>query len=82
MPGKRSARQEQIGGDHYTRLKIQPFEFSLANNLDACQHTAIKYIVRKKGDINKRLEDIDKAIHTLRLYRELLVTSSRPQRKR
>jgi hypothetical protein len=62
----------QVGGSHYKEMKIQPFEFSIANNLNAIQHTAIKYIVRKKGDRDKRLEDIDKAIHTLQIYKEMI----------
>jgi len=53
----------QIGGDHYTKLKIQPMEYSMANNLDACQHTAIKYITRfrDKGGIH----DLEKAKHVI-----------------
>ena len=67
-----SALRQQVAGSHYTAMAIQPIEFSMANGLDACQHTAIKYIVRRKGDARERLQDIDKAIHTLRIYRELL----------
>lgn len=66
---QRPALDEQVGGDHYRKMKIQPLEFSMGNGLNACQHTAIKYIVRKKGD---RVEDIDKAIHTLRIYRDMI----------
>jgi hypothetical protein len=66
---QRSALDEQVGGSHYKSFKIQPLEFSMANGLNACQHTAIKYIVRRKGS---RLEDIDKAIHTLRIYRDMI----------
>lgn len=53
----------QIGGDHYKAMKIQPMEYSMANNLDACQHTAIKYITRfrQKGGI----EDLEKAKHCI-----------------
>jgi len=60
---------EQIGGDHYCNMKIQTMEFSMANNLNACQHTAIKYICRYKDKNGE--EDIDKAIHTLKLLKEL-----------
>lgn len=62
----------QVGGSHYKDFAIQPIVFSMANDLNACQHSAIKYIVRKKGDQAKRLEDIDKAIHFLRIYREMI----------
>ena len=63
------ALERQVGGGHYKGMAIQPIEFSMLNGLNACQHTAIKYIVRRKGD---RLEDIAKAIHTLEIYRDMI----------
>lgn len=36
-----SALETQVGGDHYKKLAIHPLEYSMANNLDACQHTII-----------------------------------------
>lgn len=64
----RAALDIQIGGDHYKDLKIQPIEYSMANGLDACQHTAIKYITRfrTKGGA----EDLDKAIHALEMLKQ------------
>lgn len=58
-----SAMDVQIGGDHYKKLKIQPMEYSMANNLDACQHTAIKYVTRfrDKGGV----ADLEKAKHVI-----------------
>jgi hypothetical protein len=53
----------QIGGDHYSKLAIQPMEYSLANNLNAAQHTAIKYVTRYKD--KGGIEDLKKAIHTI-----------------
>jgi hypothetical protein len=53
----------QIGGTHYTKLKIQPMEYSMANNLNACQHTIIKYVTRFRD--KNGLEDLRKARHTL-----------------
>ena len=53
---------KQVGGEHYKNLRIQPFEYSMANGLDPVSHTAIKYITRRKADTEKRLEDLDKAI--------------------
>jgi hypothetical protein len=52
----------QVGGNHYTKMKIQPMQFSMANNLNAMQHTVIKYVARVdlKG----------KAIHTLQLWKQ------------
>lgn len=58
----------QVGGDHYTRLAIQPMQYSMANKLDACQHTVIKYITRfrNKGG----LADLQKAKHVIDLLIE------------
>ena len=70
------ALETQIGGDHYSSMKIQPMEFSMANNLNACQHTAIKYICRYKD--KNGIEDIDKAIHTLELLKEFIQKQETP----
>lgn len=53
---------------HYTKYAIQPMEFSLANKLDAAQHTVIKYTVRyrDKGGIR----DLRAAIRVLELMIE------------
>lgn len=53
----------QIGGGHYKNMAIQPMEYSMKNGLDACQHTAIKYIsrFRDKGGI----QDLEKAKHCI-----------------
>lgn len=58
-----SALDTQVGGGHYKTMAIQPMEYSMMNNLDACQHTAIKYITRfrEKGGI----EDLEKAKHVI-----------------
>ncbi len=55
----------QIGGDHYKAMAIQPMEYSMANKLDACQHTIIKYVTRfrEKGGI----QDLEKAKHCIDL---------------
>lgn len=58
-----SALDIQVGGDHYKSMPIQPMEFSMANNMDACQHTVIKYVsrFREKGGI----QDLEKAKHVI-----------------
>ena len=58
----------QVGGSHYTKLKIQPMEYSMANGLNACQHTAIKYLTRYKD--KNGVEDLRKAIHTIEMLIE------------
>ena len=59
------AKQTQVGGDHYLKMKIQPLEFAMANELDACQTKIIKYICRDKSS---KLEDLEKARHVLDYY--------------
>ena len=60
---EKSALDVQVGGGHYKNLAIQPMEYSMANGLDACQHTIIKYVTRfrDKGGI----VDLEKARHTI-----------------
>ena len=55
----------QVGGKHYKDLAIQPMEYSMLNNLNACQHTAIKYITRYKD--KGGLQDLIKAKHCIDL---------------
>jgi len=64
-----SAFDKQVGGSHYSKLAIQPMEYSMANNLDACQHTAIKYITRFRE--KDGIRDLEKAIHTIQLLIEI-----------
>lgn len=66
-----SALDKQEGGDHYRKMAIQPLEFSMANKLDACQHTIIKYVCRFRNKENGGLEDLRKARHTLDILIEL-----------
>lgn len=58
-----SAMDVQVGGDHYKKLKIQPMDYSMANGLDACQHTVVRYITRfrDKGGV----QDLLKARHVI-----------------
>ena len=41
-----SAFSEQVSGNHYKSLKIQPLEYCMANNLNACQTHVVKYVSR------------------------------------
>ena len=58
-----NALETQVGGDHYKSMPIQPMEFSMANGLDACQHTIVKYVTRfrQKGGV----QDLEKARHVI-----------------
>lgn len=63
-----SAFSKQVGGGHYTKMKIQPFQYSMANGLDPMQHTIIKYVTRFRD--KNGIEDLEKAKHTIDLLIE------------
>jgi hypothetical protein len=63
------ALKEQIGGEHYKSLSIQPIEFITANNIPFIEGNVIKYVCRHKQ--KNGIQDIDKAIHYLNLLKEL-----------
>ena len=54
---------EQIGGSHYSKLKIDPYEYSMQNELNPLQMNAIKYVTRY--NFKNGIEDLKKAIHTI-----------------
>ena len=53
----------QIGGDHYTKLAIQPMQYCMENGLDPLQHTIIKYVTRFRDKAG--IEDLEKAKHCI-----------------
>ena len=62
-PVSKSPLETQIGGDHYTKLAIQPMRYSMENGLDALQHTVIKYVTRFRD--KNGIEDLEKAKHCI-----------------
>lgn len=60
-----SALSRQVGGDHYSKLPLQPLEFSSRNNLSNSLFLAIKYLTRwrDKGG----LKDLTKGRHCIEL---------------
>ena len=64
-----SAFETQVSGTHYSKLAIQPMQYSMANKLDACQHTIIKYVTRFRD--KGKLADLEKARHVLDMLIEL-----------
>lgn len=60
---ERKATETQIGGDHYTKLAIQPMQYSMKNGLDPLQHTIIKYVTRFRD--KNGIEDLEKAKHCI-----------------
>ena len=67
--GIRSANTQQIGGEHYRKMKIQVWDFAHANNLGPIETMVVKYTSRwqNKGGI----KDLRKAIHCLEKRIEL-----------
>jgi len=61
------ALSNQVGGNHYKDMKIQPIEFITANNLGFIEGNVVKYICRHEA--KNGAEDIKKVIH----YCELLL---------
>jgi hypothetical protein len=62
------AKETQIGGNHYKALRIQPYEYIMANNIPYLEANVIKYVTRHR--LKGRQEDIKKAIHNLELLLE------------
>lgn len=65
-----TAWESQEDGNHYKTMKIQPMEYSMANNLNPLQHTIIKYISRYKTKHDDPLIDLIKAKHCLEMLIE------------
>ena len=59
----------QIGGNHYKQMKIQPIEFINANKLGFIVGCIIKYLCRYKS--KNGLQDLEKARHFIDILIEL-----------
>ena len=66
---EKSALDEQVGGDHYRKLGIQPIELIRDINANFFQGNVIKYVTRYKD--KNGVKDLEKARHYLELMREL-----------
>ena len=66
---EKSALDEQVGGDHYKKLGVQPVELIRDINANFFQGNVIKYITRYKD--KNGIKDLEKARHYLELMREL-----------
>jgi hypothetical protein len=67
-PEKR-ALDVQVGGGHYKDYSIQPVEFVVANNIPFLEACVIKRVCRHRT--KNGVEDLNKAIHELKLMKEL-----------
>ena len=69
-------QDKQIGGSHYKKFFIQPYEFISKNNLSFFQGCVVKYVCRYlfKGT---EIQDLEKVIH----YCELEIEKIKELRK-
>lgn len=70
-----TAKDTQVGGDHYRQMKIQPIDFIVQNSIPFREANAIKYIVRHASKNGR--QDIEKAIH----YLQMILESEYPKRR-
>lgn len=63
-----SSKSTQVGGDHYSKMKIQPIDFITENGLGYIEGNIIKYVCRYKD--KNGLEDLKKAQHYLQMLIE------------
>jgi hypothetical protein len=61
--------KEQVAGDHYKKLKIQPIEYIVANELGFIEGNIVKYATRHKD--KGGLQDVNKIIHYAQLLKDL-----------
>jgi hypothetical protein len=54
-------QSKQIGGSHYKKFKIQPYEFISKNDLSFFQGNVIKYVCRYKNKAG--IQDLEKVKH-------------------
>ena len=70
-PQPQSTGPAQVGGDHYSRCKIEPWDYIVANDLGYLAGNVVKYVTRYKskgdpvGDLKKARQYIDKLIEGL-----------------
>lgn len=64
-----SALEKQVGGNHYSKLVIQPVEYIHANEIPFIEGCIIKYATRWKD--KGGIADLEKIIHFAQLLVEL-----------
>ena len=69
-----SALDTQVGGDHYSRMKIQPIEFIQGNDLEFCVANIVKYACRHRFKNGK--QDLLKIKH----YVDLIIENEYPEK--
>lgn len=68
---------KQVGGNHYSKMAIQPIEFIHANNIPFIEGSIIKYICRHKSKNGR--EDLEKAKHLIDILLEIEYDKDLPE---
>ena len=55
------ATENQVGGSHYADQAMQPIEYIMANELDFCEGSIVKYITRWR--LKGGVQDLEKIKH-------------------
>jgi hypothetical protein len=71
---RHAASEQQIGGNHYKAMPIQPFNYITANGIGFAEGSVIKYVSRWRA--KNGIEDLRKARHFL----DLLIEHEEAQR--
>ena len=61
--------EDQVGGNHYKELAIQPIEYCYRNKLNNLQSSIIRYATRYPN--KNKAEDLKKIIHCAQIALEL-----------
>ena len=64
-----SSLDEQVGGDHYRKMAIQPIEYIVKNRLGFIEGNIVKYATRHRD--KNGAEDVRKIIHYARMLLEM-----------
>lgn len=65
----------QVGGNHYAKMGMQPFTFTMANRYDPCAHSVLKYVARHKD--KDGAEGLKKARHCVQIRHDEI--TARPE---
>lgn len=76
---EKSALDEQVGGDHYRKLVVQPVEFISAINANFFQGNVIKYVTRYKDKNGE--QDLLKAKHYIDFIKQFTPKTFTPDTK-
>ena len=68
----------QIGGNHYSKMEIQPIEYIMKNKIPYCEANVIKYLSRWRS--KNGVEDLRKARHYIDLLIEAEMEADKPDR--